>query len=761
MTWGSVLFFSCHPAKKVPSGSYLLDKNVITVNTKEITKSELSPYLKQLPNRRLIGFRFGLWLYNRSKDNKNNFVHRWLRTAGEPPVVYDESLQKRSSQQMQLYLQNRGYYNAVVIDTMIPKGQKAIVYYTVLPGTPYHIRSVSYVFEDSLIAPYVLADTGNCLLHPGDLFDLNRLQEERSRIESLLKTKGFYNFNKEYVFFQADSNLGMHQVDLTLGIAKYVWRDTLNKVHSLPHRRYFIEHVYVMTEYRVSSSDSAAVQFDTIKAGDVYFLCSGKPRHDLRIIRQNILIQPGQLFNMDQVTETYKKLSLLRNFKFIDIVFREKVFKENNHADMKEELYPLDCYIRLIPYAAQSYQAEIEGTNNNGNFGAGVNLIYQHKNLFHKAQILDIKLRGGYETLRNRDKTRIYNTFEYGAEVRLSIPQFLLPFSHEEFVKKYSPKTTLLAAYNFRERPDYSRTLANLSFGYNWKGNPFTTYTVNLVEINYVFPQFKDAAFEQLISQSFLKYSYQKQFITSVSMGYLFTNQEPGKNITSYYFNIRGESAGVLLRGYSNLVNLQKNEKGLYQLFGTDYAQYVKMDIEVKYYQPVNVSDRLAYRFYAGVGVPYKNSVSMPFVRRYFCGGAYSIRGWQPRAIGPGSSVDTSGIAFPMQTGDMKLEGNVEYRFRLFGSLEGAMFIDAGNIWNIKENDPAGSIFNPFSFYRQIAIGSGAGLRYDFSFFVLRFDVGMKTRDPSAPDGHHWPLFNGHFTARNDVNFFIAIGYPF
>jgi outer membrane protein assembly factor BamA len=749
------ILFSCNTVKKVPNGTYLLDKNVVTINNKNISKSEVQKYVKQIPNRKILGVRFSLWLYNKSKDNKDNRFNRWLRKAGEAPVVLDPALLKRSSQQILMYLQGMGYYDATIEDTVIYNGKHAMAYYTIDAGLPYRIRNITYKFEDSALVCYVLPDTINSVLHKGDLFDINQLQNERARIESMLKNKGYYNFNKEYVFFEADSNLNRHEVDLKLGITKYIYRDSANILHTVNHRRYYIHKVYIIPQYNPTVVDSA-MTFDTVKIDSVYFLCYGRQKYNLKVIEQNILIQPNTHFNLNEVDGTYKKISLLRNFKFINIIFKEDVNKNTGHQGD----YSLDCYVQLTPYMTQSYQAEIEGTNNNGNFGAAVNLIYQHKNFFRRAQVFDFKIRGAYEMLKNKEKTRIYNTFEYGAEARLNIPQLLLPFNHEEFIKKYSPKTTILAAYNFKERPDYSQIISNVSFGYNWKGSPYSTYYINPFEINYAYPKFKDSLFQHTIENSFLKYSYQKMLINSISAAYIFSNQSAGKNSKAYYLSLRGESAGAFLRGYANLAKLPI-ENGVYSLFGTNFAQYGKVDFDFRRYLPVNSSDRIAYRIFAGIGVPYKNSISMPFVRRYFCGGSYSIRGWQPRAIGPGSSIDNSQFVFPMQTGDMKLEGSIEYRFNLISKLEGAMFIDAGNVWNLKENDPVGSIFRFSTFYNQIAVGSGIGLRYDFSFFILRFDIGMRTRDPAAPDGHHWPLFNGQFSSKNDMNYFIAIGYPF
>ncbi len=770
------LLFSCNPAKKVASGSYLLDKNIVTVDNKKVDKNELAKYVKQIPNRRIVGFKFNLWLYNISKESKDNRLNRWLRKTGEPPVIYDPSLRKKSSTQIQLYLQNLGYYNSEIKDTVALKGKHASTYYTITTGDPYKIRNIYYRFEDSTLMHYVVQDTAKCLIKRNDLFDLNVLQNERSRIENLLKNQGFYNFNREYTTFEVDSNFNSHQVDITLILSKYVVRDSLNVVHINKHHRYSIHNVFVIPDYDPLKADSIQAR-DTLLIDSIYFVFKGSLTHNPHIIEQCILVQPHDYYSSNNVDESYKKLTLLRNFKIINIVFKEVADDDSG--------YFLDCYVQLNPLLPQSYQTEIEGTNSGGNLGVATNFIYQHKNVFKKAQIFDFKIHGAYEAMRKVNQKSvaldsIYNTYEIGVEARLNIPQFLLPFRSEHFIRKYSPKTNIVLAYNYRVRPDYTQTVANASFGYAWKGNAFTSYTITPIDVNYVLPDMKPA-FREIINQTFLRYSYQEVLINSLSASLIYTNQV-NKNIRSFYLSLRGETAGALLRASSNLMGLSRDSLNAYQLFGTGFAQFVKTDFEMRFNYPLNATDRVVYRIFAGIGVPYGNSKSMPYIRQYFGGGPYGLRAWQIRTLGPGSSKNINQDAFPNQTGDMKLEANIEYRFKLIGKVEGAMFVDAGNIWNVQKDDPAGSQFHFVSntrnaFYDQIAVSTGLGLRFDFSLFVLRLDLGFKTRDPLAPEGKRWIITNQYFSKptyiydnpkdaakasiRNNIGFNFAIGYPF
>jgi hypothetical protein len=396
-----------------------------------------------------------------------------------------------------------------------------------------------------------------------------------------------------------------------------------------------------------------------------------------------------------------------------------------------------------------------------------------HRNLFGGAENLNIRLKGSIEFLRKINTSSIQNlkgidlVYEAGIDARLTLPQFLLPLRTENFIRKYNPKTRISLAFNQQQRPDYTRRITNAGFGYTWSNFPYISHIINPLDINYVKMLRIDTLFLQEIRNTYLEHSYEDRLITSTNYSFIFNNQDI-KKLSSYtYFRINTEQAGFLLSGMYKLFG-EPNASGKYELAGNEYAQFIKCDFDIRHYSILDDKTRIVYRFFAGVAWPYGNSVAIPFEKQYFTGGANGIRAWPVRNLGPGTYLEKRSV-YPNATADIKLEANFEYRFKLLWILEGALFVDAGNIWAIKNQDNRlGAVFMWNSFYKQIAVGTGFGVRMDFSFFIFRFDLGVKARDPSIPaelGGPRWVIFNrpnsedynfGYFTT-----FHLAIGYPF
>jgi hypothetical protein len=420
----------------------------------------------------------------------------------------------------------------------------------------------------------------------------------------------------------------------------------------------------------------------------------------------------------------------------------------------------VDCIIELTLLSEQSYKVEVEGTHSGGNLGGAVNLIYQHKNLFHGAELFSMKLKGAYETMRQEGQ-RLDPTQEYGVETSLRLPDFLVPFmKNEEFIKNYNPTTTIVAAYNYQSMPFYTRKMANATFGYNWKAKMYHEHFINPLQFNLIkLPSIDSVFLDQIESSSYLAYAYKDVLILGGNYSYIFNNQSIKKSRDYWFLRINAEAAGNLLNIINKFANPSRPDSVAYTFLGQPFAQYVKADIDLRYNYIINEAGSMVYRGFFGIGIPYGNSKAIPFEKQYFGGGANGVRGWQVRTLGPGSYVpDTT---FLNQTADLKLELNTEYRFKLFWILEGAVFVDAGNIWNYRE-DPSrpGTQFKFKTFYKDIAVGTGAGLRFDFSFFLGRVDFGMKLRDPVIQAGNKW-IFTNRPYERNDFTIVIAIGYPF
>ncbi len=759
-----LLIFSCSSTRHVPEDKYLLNRSKIENTARDIEKSELESYIRPRPNKRILGVKFYLGLYNLSGP-KDNWFNRWLRKIGEEPVIWNEFDIEKNKERVRLYLNNKGYYHAEVEDTTRFNKRKANVKYEIDPREPFIINRVNWEFRDTAVRKIILSDTINTLLKEGLFFDSDIIQEERTRIETHLKTLGYYNFSKELISFEADTTRADLKADLTVIVDEYQLK--------VPNRKYRIDNVFILSDFNQKDALTDYQEYLKSLTESVFnnyrFLYRDRLRINPDIIAQSVYILPGNLYNINDVSETYQHLSSLRIFKTVNIFF-EEVNPEN---ELVQEDYPLNCYIQLTPATLQAYSFELEGTNSSGNFGAAGNISYQHRNLFGGAENLNIRLKGSVEFLRRIDTSYVQNlkgagfVYEAGVDARLTLPQFLLPFRTENFIRKYNPKTRISLAFNQQRRPDYTRRLSNAGFGYTWSNFPYISHIINPIDINYVKMLQRDSAFIEEIRNTFLEHSYEDRLITSTNYSFIYNTQDI-KKLSSYtYFRLNAEQAGFLLSGMYNIFGTP-NESGHYKLAGNEYAQFLKCDFDIRHYSIIDDKTSFIYRFFAGVAWPYGNSVAIPFEKQYFTGGANGIRAWPVRNLGPGTYQETRSV-YPNATADIKLEGNLEYRFKLLWLLEGALFVDAGNIWAIHEDDNRpGAVFRWNSFYKQIAIGTGFGLRMDFSFFIFRFDLGVKARDPSIPaelGGPRWVIFNrpsgdqynfGYFTTLH-----LAIGYPF
>ncbi|MEN8228993.1 MAG: BamA/TamA family outer membrane protein [Bacteroidota bacterium] len=736
-----------------------MDNYKIESGKGDIDNRRLHDYVKQKPNKKIIFWKFYLSLYSLSNPEKDNGFHNWLRRIGEAPVIYDEDLRRRSAEQLRLYLQNKGFYNVEVTDTTILKNRMASVHYKVVPNQPYRIRNINYFFQDATLAPMVLADTTSNSFKSGELFDVDALQEERVRIETLLRDSGYYAFNRDYIYYSVDSSFQSHQVDITLDIQNYPTLARNGRTIHVDHPVYKIRDVYLITDYEVMSdepsADSGSVnRKNTILYDGVNIVYGQKPNIRPGVVTQKNYIIPNALFDASNVQRTYRNLSSLSAFSKVNIRFNEA----------EAETPMLDCEVIVVPAVRQAYQIKLEGTNSGGNIGAAANLSYRHRNLFGGSEQFDLSFKGAIETLKENVSDSAFTGLnlmqEFGVEARLRIPKFLLPFKTEQFIRKYNPQTNLRLSYNFQKRPDYIRTLANASFGYDWKGSENLMHKIYPIEASLILTPYKSDEFQDWLDGKYLFYSYEPHLIIDTRYSMIWSNQKLLKNQNFQDIRLNLETAGNLLyAGYSLLAPDPGDDN--YQLLGVDFAQYLKADIDFRSYTFLYEDVLLVLRGFAGVGYAYLNSAAMPFEKQYFSGGANSIRAWQVKSLGPGSYNDPDESDYPNQTGDVKLEANMEYRFKLFWKLEAALFLDVGNIWSLSsEDDREGAGFEFNRFYRELAVGTGVGTRFVSSFFVFRLDLGIPLRNPYPLAGANW-LPGNSGVAWNDLTFNLAIGYPF
>ena len=759
---------ACNPTKYVPEGEVLLSKNVLVTGKNEaplpakISKTALKPYIKQLPNKRIFGSRFHLGLYNLSDIDKERWPHGWLRKIGEEPVIFDPLAAARSKDQLESYLGSKGYFNAVVDETAQIDKKEAEVFYRISPGTPYTINDIKYEIEDSMLYSLVMIDTMNCTLERGMVYDVDLLQQERLRLERFIRDVGFYAFSTEDIFYRVDSSLLGRKVNIHYVVARKAALDSQGKLVYTTHRMYRVRDVYVYPEFdpreALRGGDQYAASFDTVYFKGLYFITPpGRQLVKPDVIKQSVYILPGSLFSVTNSEQTQSHLAELKNHRLINIAYADV---GNATVDEWGEGV-LDCIIQLTPMVRQSFTTELEGTNSGGNLGGALNLIYQNKSLFQGAENFTIKFKGAYETLTER-VTGFRNSQQYGFESTLRLPKFLMPFpSKEAFIRKHDPKTVLQAGYNFQKMPVYTRTVANMTVGYSWRGNKYTTHMLNplgidVVNLPYISPSFK----ARIDTSSYLAYSYRDVMILGGNYSFIFNNQMIQKSKDYWFVRLGFDAAGNLLALGYNIAGAAK-EDDTYQLFRQPFAQYVKGEADFSYHRRINDASSLVYRVFTGIGWPYGNSRAMPFEEQYFGGGSNDIRAWMVRTLGPGSYAVTD-TSFINQTADIKLEANAEYRFKLFWILEGAMFADAGNIWTFREDpDRPGAQFRFNKFIDDIAVGAGLGLRFDIKFVLLRADFGLKLRDPQISEGSKWIPLSRPFNFRDDLTMVIGIGYPF
>ena len=754
-----LILSSCNPTKYVPQDETLLDDNRIIINKEGIKKSDLEPYIKQKPNKRIFGAKFYLGLYNLSNINKEKWPHKWLREIGEEPVIFDPVATSKTHDQIQSYIESRGFFDSHVMETIETANRKSKVYYNIDLKSPYTIRKLDYQIDDTTISRLFYLDTTNCLIERGKPYEVENLTSERTRFERVIKDMGYYGFSGDHIYFNVDSTIGHRQVDILYGVKKFLKADASNRITLVPHTKYLVRNIYIYPDFvpknALEDGEAYLASLDTNDYKGYYFI-SPQKRPDIKydLVLQTLYLKPGSLYSLTNTEQTQSHLLALKTFRLVNIFYNEVTDPD---AEPGSPLV-LDCTIQLTLLSQQSFKVEVEGTHSDG-IGGALNLVYQHKNLFRGADLFNLKLKGAYERIIQQDTSGSIQ--EYGVETSLRFPKFLLPFLEKErIIKKYNPSTTLIAAFNYQDMPFYRRTMANATFGYTWYGNKYTTHIVNPVQLNLVNLLKIDPAFRARIdSSSYLAYSYEDVLILGGGYSFIFSNQKITTSRNSWFLRINAETSGNIL-GLASKITKAEQTNGSYQFLSLPYAQYVRADIDIRYNVILNDASSIVYRGFIGAGIPFGNSIAIPFEKQYFGGGANGIRAWQVRTLGPGTYVpDTK--HFLNQTADIKIEANAEYRFKLFWILEGALFLDAGNIWTFNYDPVRRGSQISSKFFNDIAVGSGTGLRFDFSFVLMRADMGIKLRDPWISSGSKWIIVNRPYNFRNDFTFVVAIGYPF
>lgn len=820
-----LLIVGCGPTRRLADDERLLVKNQLHIQDPiKIDRGELDDIIKQQPNQRFLGtFKLSLWAHNlpnpekvavkaakkrallaeknekrieqgkRPKRYKRTFGE-WLQTGiGDPPVVLDSSLSLRSANQISLYLLKEGYFqNEVDYHIKHTRKQRAVVHYDIIAGPEYKIRNIKRVVPDPNLAFFVEQELKNSNIAEGQRFSVARMDAERQLLITRFKNEGYYDMTQNDIYFQVDSTIAGRKVDLVMGVHPLRKPDPLNSDSLINHNhiRYRIGDIIVNRShdpFRSISGMDHTHALDTTLYHNYVIMGEADFRIKPNIIAQNIRFEKGDYYNQHNLESTHRSLSALEIFNAVNIKF------ERQESDTVDQGL-LTSHILLTPAKKQQFVFETRGTHNSGFFGAAGSISYKNRNFLRGAEVFRIKLSGGIEaqqlltgsssgsetTTNIIDQGSVFNTIELVPEISLTIPKFLFPIKLNRIAKSARPFTTLSVSYGYQRRPDFTRNVLKTMVSYRWRESQFKTWIISPVEVSLI-KIFKSDQFQQRLddlNDLFLNASYSDHLISALKVSYIFNNQVFSRRANSFYYRGNAETAGNVLNGAMAVLKEKRDTLGSYRIANIRYAHYVRTDHDLRYYRRFSDNNSLVFRAFGGVGVPLRNLEVLPFERSFFGGGANGIRAWQIQTLGPGSYQSV--VTTFDRIGEMQIEFNVEYRQKLISVLEGALFVDAGNIWLLKP-DPVRlqGNFAIDRFMKEFAVGVGIGVRLNFDFFVIRFDLAMQLHDPAMALGERWAFQpkdefnqrldiynNNHPTNQLDYysprfNLNLGIGYPF
>lgn len=786
------VFFACSPNKHLSKRGYLLSKNKVSVkNDYEIGKSDIVNYIKQDPNTKIFGMKLGMYIYSASRpgeDSSCNWVERnILRSIGEKPVELKPMLTEQSKNNILTYLKSQGCFSASIQDSLSQVRRwyapwshykrRRIENYIV--DIPYRAKiDTFYIYtDDTNIYSTVSSLVKKDLIKRGDWYNETVLSDIRSNVASGMQDKGYYAFNANYINFEIDTLQGVEHTKIRMHVKN---PDTQDDIEG-KHRPYKVSKIYLYPNYIPTTSADYLPPIDTVVyyhkqqknyAVTPLFFINNTPQPLIKekTLMRCILMQSNNLYSPKASKNTYSSLFLLRNFKYIDMSYEELPPYDKDTLD-------LACFIRMTmnkPVTlSSSFEFNYSASNNNSlnygnssNLGAEGNLSFIHKNLFRGAEIFTTNLKLAAEINSNiftgkssAKGWEVFNAFESGVDFGLELPRFLAPFSTKFYSMRFHPHTSIKTGYDLQRRSYYNRSIFNLNYGYSWNTSEKKYFYLTPIEINYVNMEITDNNYQALIDRMDKRIQYQMSdhLVMAMRLSYVYNGQAIEKKRNFNYFSANIETAGNVLDGYSLLFNQNKDENGNYTMFNIPFSQYVRGDFSFVRYNYVSQKSSFVFKLYGGIGIPYGNAEALPYEKSFYGGGANNIRAWQLRGLGPGHSKPSGAMKYD-RAGDISMGVNLEYRFPIVGPLEGAGFVDAGNIWTLK--DVSGLEGGKFSkdFYKEIATGAGLGLRLNISVMIIRFDFALKVWDPSKDLEDRYVLSNAKF---KDISVQFGIGYPF
>jgi outer membrane protein assembly factor BamA len=643
---------------------------------------------------------------------------------------------EKSRAVLQNRLENRGYFKDTVLLDTTYKGRKMRATYTARIGNQYKIRNVIYPDGPDSLSRQIARMARRSVLKKGEPYNLQVIKDERTRIDARLKQRGYYYFSPDDLLIRADSTVGDHQVDMTLLIKK--------STPAQAREVYRIGEVVVFADYDINTDTGAAVQRVPKYKG--YTIIDSAKKFKPEIISRALVFEPGELYNRRDHDLSLSRLISLGVFKFVKVRFDESDTAKNT----------LNAYYYLTPAQKKSIRFEVSGLTKSDNASGGqVSLNWRNRNFFRGAEQFTASAYGGLEK-QFIGKGKSVNTNKLGMDFNLYLPRIVAPFRFRTN-SGFMPKTRINLGYEYFDRKDqYTLNSFKTSFGYIWKESAQKEHTLDFVRINYVNPTHISSSFQQALDTNIiLARSLERQFIVGPVYNYnLNTQYRPNRKRNNFYFNANLDLSANLLGIVSGADVVKGKEK---KIFNAPFSQYLRAELDFRHYLSFSKYTVLASRITGGVGYAYGNSLTMPFVKEFFAGGANDIRAFRSRSIGPGSyyagNRDTAFL--PDQPGDIKMELNTELRFRLFSVVRWAFFVDAGNIWTMRyDSTRPGSMISK-DFLNQVAVGVGTGLRLDVSILLIRLDLGIPVREPFLPEHERWLFDHKNYV----INF--AIGYPF
>ncbi|GAA0539713.1 translocation and assembly module lipoprotein TamL [Chitinophaga japonensis] len=755
---------------------------------KQDLRSSLSSksLMLQQPNSKFMGTRIKVWLYNQKyNEQKSNWFWNLMLAPRnlEAPVLYDSTKTKASIDRMVSYLNNQGYFYATAAYDEKIRHQKASVTYQVNTGKNFLVDQIYYDVQDSAILGLVKNAEPFSLIKKNMPYKQEVLASERERLFRLVKNAGYYKFSRDAIEFELDT------------LHKALFRNPLNPFEGITNifsERKAQEKPTMDITVRIRNPEDTLASWEPYRIDSIYvypdFPINGNPndtsfktdvqphivirsRQDIlkpRVLSRSVLLRSGDLYSLQRDNNTINRLYDLGPWQIVTLEYKER----------KDTSGKLNAYLYMRPKRRQELGANFEvSTSSDYLVGTGVSLNYRHLNLNRAANQLSISLNTGLEMIRNQQNSFVVQAKQFGGRVDLTFPRFITPFPIRTG-NRSTIRTRLSAGFDYLSRIDrFKINNINASFGYEWNESIYKRWIVKPISLNYVGvslnPDFRDTVVNP---NPYLRRSFEPAFIGGENVTFIFSNNDALHKRHNSYFRANIEESGLWLNGINSIMNWVSNrQSNLESMTGLTISNFIKLEADYRHYWNLNLHSSLATRIYAGVGIPYSKSQVLPYIRQFTAGGPLSIRAWRLRTLGPGSYKDSSAIAqiFPDQTGDMKLEGNIEYRFdllRMFNgtvNLKGATFLDIGNIWMLSRDTlrPGGE-FHLNKLYHDLAIGTGAGLRLDFNFFLVRLDWGIPLKVPYFTEQKNgwyfseWDLADKQWR-RDNIIWNIAIGYPF